>query len=76
MQQSEKKWIVPDIGEEKIKLMDYAWHSYLRGKVPQPEKDKRPIHKKRMTPLKLFYTSFYKISKVCVSENITKGHLS
>ena len=55
--------------------MDYGWHSYLRGKVPQTQKDKRPIHKKGMTPLKLFYTSFYKISKVYVSENITKGHL-
>ena len=76
MQQSEKKWKVLDIGQEKIKLMDYAWHSYLRGNVPQTEKDKRPIHKKGMTPLKLFYTSFYKISKVYVSENITKEHLS
>ena len=52
MHQSEKNWKVLDIGEEKIKLMDYAWHSYLRGKFPHTEKDKQTIHKKGMTSLK------------------------
>ena len=54
MQQSAKKRKVLYIGKQKNKLMDYAWHSYLREKVPQTKKYKRSIRKKSMKPLKLF----------------------